>query len=245
MPVTAGPLVGDYVSAAGDFAVLWVHGFGSHRGGEKSAAVRAECERRGWAFAAFDFRSHGDTGGPLHDLSPHTLLADLHTAAGFLRDRGHARLGLVGSSMGGFAAAWFAAQHPVVGCVLVAPAFGFLRRRWESLTPAEQHDWQATGRRRISGPYVAGELGYDLVADRDRFTEAALAAGWHTPALIVHGLLDDAVPAADSLAFLHAAADPRVELRLFKDGDHRLTAYKVEIAVETGRFFARFLAPPT
>jgi len=39
-----------------DFVVVWVHGFGSHRGGEKSEAVRDECTRRGWPFAAFDFR---------------------------------------------------------------------------------------------------------------------------------------------------------------------------------------------
>lgn len=38
-------LTGTYAhgTARPEFAVLWVHGFGSHRGGEKAAAVRAEC----------------------------------------------------------------------------------------------------------------------------------------------------------------------------------------------------------
>src|SRR5436305_11497621 len=108
-------LVGDYEPGTGppaDFAVLWVHGFGSVRGGEKAAAVRAECGRRGWAFAAFDFRGHGGSGGAMHELRASGLLDDLAAVRRFLMSRGHTRLGLVGSSMGGFAAAWFAVNNP-------------------------------------------------------------------------------------------------------------------------------------
>src|SRR5204862_1734586 len=115
-------LSGDYQPGTGasDFAVVWVYGFGSVRGGEKAAAVRAECGRRGWAFAAFDFRGHGQSGGAMHELRASGLLEDLAVVRDFLMSRGHARLGLVGSSMGGLAAAWFAREHPeaVVGCVL-------------------------------------------------------------------------------------------------------------------------------
>jgi pimeloyl-ACP methyl ester carboxylesterase len=244
--VTAGPLVGDYLPGGGDFAVVWVHGFLSHRGGEKAAAVRAECGRRGWPFAAFDFRAHGDSPGDLVDLSPHTLLEDLDVVAGFLRDRGHSRLGLVGSSMGGFAAGWFAHRHPgaVVGCVFVAPGFGFLHRRWASLTAAGQIEWQRTGRRELVSPFATGHLGYGLVADCDRFRPADLAAGWTTPALLFHGWADDTMPPSDSLDFLRDSPGPDVELRLFKGGDHRLTAYKEGIAAGCGTFFARLLAPP-
>lgn len=245
MPVQAGPLVGDYDPVAGDFAVVWAHGFGSHRGGEKAAAVRKGCHRRGWAFAAFDFQGHGESVGDLLGLTPARLLADLDTVAEFLRGCGHTRLGLVGSSMGGFAAAWFARHHPasVVGCVFLAPAFRFPQRRWDSLTDAERDEWQATGRRRVVSPWVDVEVGYGLVADRERYTLPLLADGWATPSLLFHGCADDAVPTADSLDFLQTVAEPRVELRLLKAGDHRLTAYKDEIAAEAGRFFARLLDP--
>src|SRR5690242_20341027 len=113
LPLPGGHLEGDYQpgGAALSFAVVWVHGFGSHRGGEKAAAVRVECGRRGWAFAAFDFRGHGGSSGAMHDLLASGLLADLEAIRAFLTARGHARLGLVGSSMGGFAAAWFARRH--------------------------------------------------------------------------------------------------------------------------------------
>jgi pimeloyl-ACP methyl ester carboxylesterase len=239
-----GTLAGDYLPGGGPFAVLWVHGFGSHRGGEKSAAVRAECARRGWPFAAFDFRGHGGSTGAVLDLRASRLLEDLDSIRRILADRGHARLGLVGSSMGGFAAAWYARRRPdaVVGCVFVAPAFGFLERRWGALTDAERDEWRRTGRRRITSEWVDLEVGYGLVEEREAFAPAALAAGWSHPALLFHGCADDVVPDADSLAFLRAVEFPDVELRLLKSGDHRLTAYKDEIAAATGHFFTRLLA---
>jgi pimeloyl-ACP methyl ester carboxylesterase len=114
-------------------AVLYVHGFGSRRDGEKSEALAAACARRGWTFAAFDFRGHGSSDGAPRELTASRLLEDLSAIHGFLVAHGHPHLGLVGSSMGAFAAAWFAVRHPeaVVGCVLLAPAFRFLERRWQ------------------------------------------------------------------------------------------------------------------
>jgi pimeloyl-ACP methyl ester carboxylesterase len=240
-----GKLMGDVLpgAAATDFAVVWVHGFGSHRGGEKAQAVREECARRGWTFAAFDFRGHGESTGAIPSLRASSLMEDLSAIRAFLAESNITRLGLVGSSMGGFAAAWFTLRNPesVVGCVLLAPAFGFLERRWERLTPAEREQWKKTDRLRVTYEWVDVEIGYGLVEERERFRAADLAAGWRTPTLIFHGLADDVVPAEDSLVFLRQAAYTGIELRLLKDGDHRLTAHKDEIAAEAGRFFAKRL----
>ena len=93
----------------------------------------------------------------------------------------------------------------------------------------------------MTNDWVDTEIGFGLVEERERFRARDLAAGWRTPALIFHGLADETVPASDSLEFVERVAFPKVELRLLKDGDHRLTAYKDEIAAETGRFFARVL----
>lgn len=242
---TGGELVGTYRpgTARPDFAVLWVHGFGSHRGGEKAQAVADECARRGWAFAAFDFRSHGETGGAMRELRASQLLEDLDAIRDFLTSRGHVTLGLIGSSMGGFASAWFTKRNGavVLGCVLLAPAFSFLDRRWNSLTSAEQGEWKRTGVRRVKNEWLEVEIGYGLVEEREQFAPGLLVAGWHTPALLFHGLADDTVPDTDSLFFLRHVEYPHVELRLLKDGDHRLNAYKSVIASAAGAFFADFL----
>ena len=240
-----GKLVGTYLPGAvsPDFATLWVHGFGSHRGGEKAEAVRNECASRGWAFAAFDFRGHGESTGTMHELRASQLLEDLAAVRDWLAERGHARLGLVGSSMGGFSSAWFTKQNAdrVLGCVLLAPAFGFLERRWESLSPEERDEWRRTGRRRVKNDWVDVEIGYGLVEEREQFSPQLLVRGWRTPSLLFHGLADDTVPDSDSLFFLRHVEYPRVELRLLKDGDHRLTAYKGAIAAAAGAFFANLL----
>jgi alpha-beta hydrolase superfamily lysophospholipase len=239
-------LAGDYLPTAGahpDFAVLWVHGFGSRRGGEKAVAVRHECGRRGWAFAAFDFRGHGESGGTMHGLRASRLLDELGAIRDYLAGHGHTRLGLIGSSMGGFAVSWLAKLNPAatIGLVLLAPALSFLERRHDSLTPEQLAEWKQTDRLRVKNDWVDTEIGYGLLEEQDRFRADDLIAAWATPTLIFHGLADDVVPAAESLSFLRVVGYPRVELRLFKDGDHRLTAYKEEIAAGAGRFFANLI----
>lgn len=239
-----GRLAGTYrPGARTDFAVLWVHGFGSHRGGEKAAAVQTECARRGWAFAAFDFRGHGESTGAMADLTAGRLLEDLSVVRDWLSARGHTRLGLIGSSMGGFASAWFAKRNPgcVVGCVFLAPAFLFLERRWNRLTPEEQIAWVRTGRLRVKNEWLETDIGIGLMDERAAFRPDELVKGWTTPSLLFHGMADDVVPDSDSLFFARGVECPGVELRLLKDGDHRLTAYKDDIAAAAGAFFARLL----
>ena len=222
-------------------AILFVHGFGGHRRGEKSVALAETCARRHWTFAAFDFRGHGESGGLMRDLRGSRLLEDLDAVRAFLASRGVPRIGAVGSSMGGWAAAWFALRHPetVTACVMLAPALHFVQRHWERLTPAERAEWQRTGVLRVKNEWVDTEIGYGIVEERNDFPPERLADEWSKPLLILHGWADDVVPAADSLAFLARTRYPDVELCLLKSGDHRLTSFKDVMAEEACRFFAR------
>jgi alpha-beta hydrolase superfamily lysophospholipase len=246
VPLAAGVELDGYLSyqvEPGPDAVLYVHGFGSTRGGVKAGALEAACARHGMSFAAFDFRGHGGSGGSLLDLCTSGLVADLAAVADHLATRGIRRLFPVGSSMGGWATSWFALERgtvsvPAVG--LVAPAFRFMRNRWETLSPAEQEAWRRTGRFRVQNQWVDVEIGYGLIEELDRFDPDDLAARWATPLLIFHGLADDTVPAADSLAFVERATFPDIEIRLLKRGDHQLLPYKDELAEEFCRFFRRW-----
>src|SRR6478672_7492903 len=90
---TGETLCGDVLpGTASRWAVVYVHGFGSHRGGEKAASLATECARRRVTFAAFDFRGHGETGGPMRALTATRLLDDLSAVRAFLADRGYNRL---------------------------------------------------------------------------------------------------------------------------------------------------------
>src|SRR5262249_20640624 len=117
------------VSTPSDWAVVYVHGFASNSSGEKAKVVEAACARRGWTYGACDFRGHGQSTGSLHDLRCSALLDDLDVVRAWLATRCVQRLCLYGSSMGGWASAWYALRRPetIVACALVAPAFHFPR----------------------------------------------------------------------------------------------------------------------
>jgi pimeloyl-ACP methyl ester carboxylesterase len=237
------PLQGtlSYAGEPGSAAVVYVHGFGSARSGAKAATLEAACARRGWTFAAFDFRGHGGSGGSMLDLRGSGLQHDLETVRAYLATRGVRRLFPVGSSMGAWAAAWFAVRRREVvpACVALAPAFDFLAGRWSRLSDAERELWRHTGRLRVRNEFVDVEIGYGL-EEADVFRVEDLAAAWAAPLLIYHGMRDETVPYTESLAFVERTAFPDVELRLLKDGDHRLLNYQDEIAEATCRFFTRW-----
>ena len=219
-------------------AVVFAHGFGSTRVGEKAEALAAECAARGWGFAAGDFRGHGASGGTMLGLRGSRLLEDLGALAVWVAARHAGPLCLCGSSMGGWAAAWFAARGrvPVAACAFVAPAFHFPEQR--RLTPEEREAWQRTGRHRVRNEWVDVEIGWGLAAEAGQFPADALAAQLQTPFILFHGMRDEVVPYAESLEFAGHAAAPEVEVVLIGDGDHRLSREKGRIARAVCDFFA-------
>ncbi len=126
------------------------------------------------------------------------------------------RVALMGSSLGGYLAALYAARHPEADkLVLMAPAFGFVRR-WAATPEAE--GWRKTGFLEV---YHYGEkrtcrLSYQFIDDALRYEDFP---NCKQPALIFHGVNDDAVPARVSSEF--AATHPNTRLRLL-DSDHEL-----------------------
>ena len=91
LQLPAGGTLLVYVSYTGEpreEAVVYVHGFGSTRSGEKPRALETACERRGWTFASFDFRGHGGSSGTLVDLRGSHLLEDLEAVHACLSNWG-------------------------------------------------------------------------------------------------------------------------------------------------------------
>jgi pimeloyl-ACP methyl ester carboxylesterase len=225
----------------GEWATVYVHGFASNSSGEKAKVVEAACARRGWTYAAFDFRGHGRSTGSLLELSATGLLDDLDVIRSWLSSRGVRRLCLYGSSMGGWAASWYSLRRPesIVACVLAAPAFQFLTDRWDRLSGDERCHWRDTGRLRIRNDWIDVEIGTGMLDEIDRYPVRDLAARLACPLLIFHGMLDDTVPYTHTTSFVESAKNPNIELHLYKDGDHRLLKYKEDMAESACGFFGK------
>jgi uncharacterized protein len=221
--------------------IVFAHGFGSSRNGEKAQALEAECALRGWAFAACDFRGHGQSGGSPINLCGSSLIEDLDAVTRLVTQQTEGPLFLVGSSMGGWAAAWLSARAPerIRACAFVAPAFYFLEFR--GLSQNELDEWRRTGRHAFNNGWMNVEVGYGLVEESKRFPVSELVERFKTPLIIFHGMRDEVIPYSASVEFAANCATPNVELHLLKEGDHRLNYAKRVIVREACDFFERNL----
>jgi hypothetical protein len=142
---------------------------------------------------------------------------------------------LIGSSMGGYLAALYAARHrEVKKLVLLAPAFGFARR-WPPMLGAEKvAEWRRTGWLPVYhyGDTMERRVGYELLQDAERYEDYPDIS---QPALVFHGRMDDVVPVEYSEEF--AARHPHVMLRVMESG-HELIDVLEEMWVEIVEFLA-------
>lgn len=240
---------GDYhftPGRAGTPVVVFAHGLGSDRTGEKIGAFAAECAQRGWALVAADFRGHGQSDGTMVELSGPRLLEDLAAIVTYARQRAGGPLLLVGSSMGGWTAAWLTIARPALAglvdaCALIAPALRFFD--WLNLRADERAAWQQTGRYHLRTQYLDLELGSQLLTDAAQYPFAMLLEQFARPAAIFHGMRDETIPYQLSLDFIEQARETRLELCLSREGDHRLITQKAVMARESCDLLARVTAP--
>jgi pimeloyl-ACP methyl ester carboxylesterase len=146
------------------------------------------------------------------------------TITGQLRVVGQAAGGhpvsLIGSSMGGYLAALYAARHPEVSrVVLLAPAFRFAPRWAERLGADAVAAWRETNALDVFhyGENRQCSLSYALLDDASRYEDYP---DFRQPALIFHGEDDDVVPSAYSEEF--ARRHPAVQLSVLKSGHELL-----------------------
>ncbi len=131
---------------------------------------------------------------------------------------------LMGSSMGGYLAALYAARHPEVEkLVLMAPAFCFARRWRQPFVGGFLPVYQYGEGRTIN-------LSCGIIEDGERYEDYP---DCDQPTLIFHGTKDTVVPAELSVEF--AARHARAKVRLL-ESDHELTDVLVVMWAETAEF---------
>jgi hypothetical protein len=140
---------------------------------------------------------------------------------------------LIGSSMGGYLAALFAARHrEVEKLVLMAPAFCFSTRWPQTLGQETMEEWRRSGVLKVFH-YSQGrtvDLGYQLIEDGRTYEDYPKV---QQPTLIFHGKNDAVVPADLSVEF--ARRNPQVQLHVM-ESDHELLNVQDDMWMETERF---------
>jgi|SRR5579863_82169 len=211
----------------GRILAIYLHGFASHRGGEKALYFRDSFTSRGAAYLTFDFRGHGSSSGTLVQMSLSRCLDDLS----FMVDgpgKGYPVVILVGASMGAQVAAWWAAQRPgrIQANLLIAPSFSFHENRIRDLGPEGVKELRRTGQSRLSNRWIDVMIGSALIEDAANFLVEDLIGLYRTPTLIFHGTTDESVSYEESVSFVHRSAARPLSLVLVAGGDHRLTNSK-------------------
>lgn len=204
--------------------VLYLHGFGSAQGGTKAEFFRRRFVEAGLAFCSFDFQGHGDSGGSMLGLSLSRNLDDTARVHDWLEARGHRRVVLAGSSMGGLTALWHGARHPgrALAATHLAPALDLGQNFRERVGEEGLRQWRREGRLRVQNDLVDCHLGWNFVEDFAAYPVDQLPADYGTPTLLLQGQQDDAVNWRSVAAFAAACPPETVTLHLFPEGDHRL-----------------------
>lgn len=225
------------MSAISGPAWLYLHGFASSPASTKARAFQAWGKDRGLAIEALDLRVPSFSGLRFSAIKRRVREAiDAHSEGS--RGGDHARVVLVGSSLGGLTACRVAEEDPRVCAVLaMAPAFR-LAERWRARIGQDAWDaWRSAGWLEVDDHATKQKARVDF-----GFVEEleALDAGFpdvRVPTCIVHGTNDDVVPIDRSREW--ASGKRHVRLVEVDDG-HELGASIPRILTEAGRFFANF-----
>lgn len=202
---------------------IYLHGFASRPASRKATYFRERFAERG-----IELQVPALDGGNFEQL----------TVSGQLQVIDDCVIGqpavLVGSSLGGYLAALYAARYPEVErIVLLAPAFCF-PRRWEEDLGAEAFAaWRQEGSREVFhyGENRVARIGFGLIEDGMQYEDYPDV---RQPCLVLHGFRDQVVPVAYAREFVRRHPDTASLLEL--DTDHEMGDALADLWNSTTRF---------
>jgi hypothetical protein len=204
-----------------DRAVLLCHGFLSGKNSTTNKALTRLLTEHGIATFRFDFFGHGDSEGPFENLTVAIALGQALAALDWLAAKGSKRIGLIGSSFGGFVAILTASQRSDLVCLgLKCPVADFAEvLRLEFGTAGMEH-WKAHHEiPDVTGGPTPVRLRYALYENCRDYDGYQAAAAIRIPTLIVQGGQDELIPLHQSSRLMEALQGKR-QLEILPGADH-------------------------
>jgi pimeloyl-ACP methyl ester carboxylesterase len=195
----------------------------SSRESQTHRTLTERLNARNVATLRFDFVGHGANRSPLTELTTTRCLQQVDGAIGWLKREGYSRIGLVGSSFGGWVAMRAAARHPNLFALgLKCPVVDYppLWERRLGATGMEQ--WRESGVMTFATPDGKARLSYAFYEDLLLYPIAPVAVAIKSPVIIFHGQADEDVPATQSQHLASLLSSP-IQLTLLPNADHEFS----------------------
>ena len=206
--------------------VIASHGLLSSKDSEKYIALGERLSKEGIAMLRFDFRGIGESEGKLEDDTVGRRIGDLEAAIDFMLTRAGLgkRVGLLGSSLGGYVSLFEAAKDRKIHAV-VTWATPFHLDDLGKKEQAEEH------------PLPGAVFFKDLPKHR-----LGLALPKISNCMVIHGEKDELVPVDQAWEIFQGLNGPK-EIHVIESADHRLTepVHRQRAMDLTVEWFKRFL----
>jgi dipeptidyl aminopeptidase/acylaminoacyl peptidase len=186
--------------------VIASHGLLSSKDSEKYIALGEKLSQEGFAMLRFDFRGIGESEGGMQDDSVSRRVADLNSAIDFIRSYPgmEDRIGLIGSSLGGFVSLIKASMDKEIKSVVI----------WA--TPFHLDD---LGSKKQKEDYPLPEETFFKDLPKHRLLPLLPKV---SNCLVIHGKEDELVPVEQAREIYRRLGLPK-EIHIIEGADHRLT----------------------
>lgn len=206
--------------------IVFMGGFRSDMTGTKATFLEQKCQEAGCAFLRFDYSGHGQSEGVFEDG---TLSDWIDDALDCLDQITTGPQILVGSSMGGWIMLHVALRRPerIAGLVGIAAAPDFTEDlMWAHMTEPQRTILMRDGRLEQPNhyspdPYIITRR---LIEDGRNHLLMRGPINIPCPVRLIYGMADRDVPWSLSCDLAERLTSDDVQIRLIKNGDHRLSS---------------------
>lgn len=200
-------------------AVILCHGMESNKESEKLIGLGRSLSQRGFLALRFDFFCAGESSGQFEQITYSAEVEDVRAAFDFLQRYPVAKIGIIGSSMGGSVALLFASQEKRVAGLVTIAAPAHPERITDQLMSSEEiESWRQTG----FVTYHGRRINRSFLDDLKEIDIPEAARQISCPTLIIHGDADETVPVEDAHELYAQLSSPK-KICILAGADHRLS----------------------